>query len=66
MSISGVFYYESSGNFFPVSVPMLGPSGEQSATAGIHVRIKRDKSVDVIASSRWERTTLKLLIAYME
>lgn len=66
VSISGSFYYASSGNWFPISTPMLGPNGEYSATAGIHVRIKNNKSIDVIAASTWNATTLKLLIAYID
>lgn len=66
VSITGSFYYASSGNLFPISVSMLAPSGEYSATAGIYVRIKSNKSIDVIVASAWEKTTLKLLIAYME
>lgn len=66
VSFSGSLYYASAGNLYPISVSMLSQSGEYSATSGIYVRIKNNKSVDVIASSRWEGTTLKLLIAYMK
>lgn len=65
VSISGSLYYARAGNLYPISVSMLSQSGEYSETSGIYVRIKNNKSVDVIASSIWEGTTLKLLIAYM-
>lgn len=66
VSISGSFYYASSRNWFPISTPLLGVSGDYSATAGIYVRIENNKSIDVIAASQWVGTILKLLIAYME
>lgn len=66
VSFSGSLYYGVTGVYYPISTPMLSESGVYDDKNGAYVRIRKDKSVDVISASEWRNTVLKLLIAYME
>lgn len=66
VSFSGSFHYGVTGACYPISTPMLSEAGIYSDKNGAYVRIRNNKSVDVIVASDWRNTTIKLLIAYME
>lgn len=66
VSISGSIYYGVTGIWYPISVPMLGDSGVYNEKNSTYVRIKKDKSIDVVSSGEWKNTVIKLLISYIE
>lgn len=66
VSISGSIYYGVTGICYPISIPMLSDSGVYYDKNSLYVRIKKDKSIDVVSSGEWKNTVIKLLIAYIE
>lgn len=66
VALVGSFYYAPSGNYYPISYPMMNDSGVYSATMGLYARLNADKSVTVVAPTDWPQTTLKLLVFYYD